>query len=41
MRTLKAPGKYLPEALWVSFGGDEGDRTPDILIAIQVPSQLS
>ena len=29
------------EGLWIHDGGDEGDRTPDLLTASQALSQLS
>ena len=34
-------GLQLPEGLCIHDGGDEGDRTPDLLTASQALSQLS
>ena len=34
-------GPRIPESLCIHDGGDEGDRTPDLLTASQALSQLS
>ena len=34
-------GLRFPEGLCIHYGGDEGDRTPDLLTASQALSQLS
>ena len=34
-------GLRYSEGLWIHDGGDEGDRTPDLLTASQALSQLS
>ncbi len=39
MGKKKATG--YPVAFWIHDGGDEGDRTPDLLTASQALSQLS
>ena len=39
MGMKKATG--YPVAFWIHDGGDEGDRTPDLLTASQALSQLS